>query len=603
MKCPPTRRHIVSILVMLYGFLALSSLSAQGFPPQTEFKLDSVNVGLAGIRIDSKIHTSSAGDLAQVAYFVSARPYREISIIVVPFGFKPGAEVVPVAAPGATGDYEEALRAFRESQGGIAQYAPVVKIFGRKTVGMSHLVSLPIDGPKPKLVSITEWVAEAGDRMWILRVSQEVSDLEAGEKAGDALADLTLTADRTLRNRSTLDTRSRARIAPAAPGTEGGLPSKAVGDLPLPAWWNGSDCDNNHFQAVSGQSSFRLGGVYRGVPACGPRPLAGGADVVASFPGVDQYEWECVELAKRYLYLAYGIDAYSANGKDMVQNYPGTLLQKVSNGTPGSAPQAGDVLSYGPATTYGHTSVVASSSVPSSGTCTGCIQVIEQNNSASGQATLSISNWTVTGGPYPVSGWLHYPAAVPSTPGSPSPGSSGSPGPVLSSATAQLSWGSSSGATYYSLGVRDLTTNALVVDTTTTGTSYAAALSPGRPYRWNVAACNATGCSSYTTPLYFQTPSSVPVMPGSTSPGSTTSPGPVLASATVQLSWGSSSGATYYSLGVRDLTTNALVVDTTTSGTSYTAALSPGRPYRWNVAACNATGCSSYTTPLYFQTP
>ena len=49
----------------------------------------------------------------------------------------------------------------------------------------------------------------------------------------------------------------------------------------------------------------------------------------------------------------------------------------------------------------------------------------------------------------------------------------------------------SDGATYYSLGVRDLTTTALVVDSTTTGTSYAAALSPGRSYRWNVAACNA----------------------------------------------------------------------------------------------------------------
>src|SRR6476661_2091989 len=144
MEYPPTLRHIVSILVMLYGFLALSSLSAQGLPPGVKFKLDSVNVGLAGIPIDSKFHTSSAGDLAQVADSVSARPYREISIIAVPFGVKPGAEAVPVAAPGATGDYEETLRAFRESQGGIPQYAPVVKIFGRKTTGMSHLVSLPV---------------------------------------------------------------------------------------------------------------------------------------------------------------------------------------------------------------------------------------------------------------------------------------------------------------------------------------------------------------------------------------------------------------------------------------------------------------------------
>jgi hypothetical protein len=35
-------------------------------------------------------------------------------------------------------------------------------------------------------------------------------------------------------------------------------------------------------------------------------------------------------------------------------------------------------------------------------------------------------------------------------------------------------------------------------------------LAAGGQYRWNVAACNASGCSSYTTPLYFQTPGTVP---------------------------------------------------------------------------------------------
>jgi hypothetical protein len=54
---------------------------------------------------------------------------------------------------------------------------------------------------------------------------------------------------------------------------------------------------------------------------------------------------------------------------------------------------------------------------------------------------------------------------------------------------------------------------------------------------------------------------------------------------------------------VRDMISNQLVVDTTTSGTFYVAGLSAGRRYRWNVAACNSAGCSSFTTPLYFQTP
>ena len=56
-------------------------------------------------------------------------------------------------------------------------------------------------------------------------------------------------------------------------------------------------------------------------------------------------------------------------------------------------------------------------------------------------------------------------------------------------------------------------------------------------------------------------------------------------------------------MGIRDLAAGTLVVDTQTSGTSYTASLSAGKTYRWNVAAGNASGLSAYTVPLYFQTP
>ncbi|MEK6371190.1 MAG: fibronectin type III domain-containing protein, partial [Acidobacteriota bacterium] len=252
-----------------------------------------------------------------------------------------------------------------------------------------------------------------------------------------------------------------------------------------------------------------------------------------------------------------------------------------------------------------------------------------------------------------------------------------------------------------------MNTNVLVVDTTTSNTSYTASLGAGTPYRWNVAACNSTGCSSYTTVLYFQTPVTaslpsapqnlsaspgngqvglgwnapasnggasitsyrvfrgtnssntlivtsggcaslgavlgctdtgltngqsyyyivsavnsagqgppsngatatptapvtVPATPLNPSPGSTSSPGPMQGSTSVALSWSASNTATYYSLGVRDMNTNGLVVDTTTANTSYTASLSANTPYRWNVAACNSAGCSSFTTVLYFQTP
>jgi uncharacterized protein YegP (UPF0339 family) len=194
---------------------------------------------------------------------------------------------------------------------------------------------------------------------------------------------------------------------------------------------------------------------------------------------------------------------------------------------------------------------------------------------------------------------------IPGSPTNTSPGTTTGPGPTQSSSTVGMSWSASSGATYYSLGVRDLTSNVLVVDTTTSSTSYSAGLTSGRQYRWNVAACNSAGCSSFTTDLYFQTPSSItiPAMPTGTSPGTTSGPGPTQSGSTVSVSWSASSGATYYSLGVRNMSTNVLVINTTTTSTSYSASLTSGGQFRWNVAACNTAGCSSFTTDLYFQTP
>jgi hypothetical protein len=94
----------------------------------------------------------------------------------------------------------------------------------------------------------------------------------------------------------------------------------------------------------------------------------------------------------------------------------------------------------------------------------------------------------------------------------------------------------------------------------------------------------------------------VPATPTNPNPGSLSSPGPTIPSNTVTLSWNASTGATYYGLGVRDIASGVLVVSTNVKGISYVASLSAGKQYRWNVAACNNAGCSSYTTVLYFRT-
>jgi hypothetical protein len=202
------------------------------------------------------------------------------------------------------------------------------------------------------------------------------------------------------------------------------------------------------------------------------------------------------------------------------------------------------------------------------------------------------------------------PPVAPSVPTGASPGSTSSPGPTQSGAQVTLRWNAVSGATNYDLGVRDMSTNALVIDQRVSGTSFNFSMQQGRTYKWNVAACSDAGCSGFTTPLYFSAsapaaaappPPVAPSVPTGASPGSTSTPGPTQSGSQTTLRWNAVSGATNYDLGVRDMSTNALVIDQRVSGTSFNFSMQPGRTYKWNVAACNAAGCSTFTTPLYFR--
>src|SRR5206468_819098 len=158
------------------------------------------------------------------------------------------------------------------------------------------------------------------------------------------------------------------------------------------------------------------------------------------------------------------------------------------------------------------------------------------------------------------------------TPTNPSPGSTSSPGPTTSSNSVTLSWSASSSATSYGLGVRDIASGVLVVDTNVSGTSYTASLSAYKQYSCSVNACNTADFSSYTALLPFPTPTPYTALVRSTptnpSPGSTSSPGPTTSSNSVTLSWSASSSATSYGLGVRDIASGILVVDTNVNGTS-----------------------------------
>jgi hypothetical protein len=204
-----------------------------------------------------------------------------------------------------------------------------------------------------------------------------------------------------------------ARVTQLAPASETltlNLPT--AGAISAPAWWNGQNCD-----AGTDSASHPLGAEWNGLVACGPRPAHDGFnDVTAHFfaGSYGVYEWECVELSLRWLYLAYGVPPYAANGGTIWSNYSPSMgggLQQIANGS-GVAPVPGDVVSWpgfnnGP----GHTAVVTDATVDGSGN--GSIKVMEENGTIDGWDTYPVTNWVVGGGAYlpNAAGWLHKPSS------------------------------------------------------------------------------------------------------------------------------------------------------------------------------------------------
>ena len=188
------------------------------------------------------------------------------------------------------------------------------------------------------------------------------------------------------------------------------VPVNASADPPpvrYPPWWSGP-CDDGHYPG-----SFTLSS-WDGLTACGPGPNRGGYDAsVEFFPGAwGEFEWECVELSMRWLYLEYGVRPYPADGAGVVWNYScadGGDLDKVANdGT--SAPWPGDVLSMGSEWAEGHTAVVTGVNLSHG---YGTITILEQNmDGGNGTNTLGVfKNYVEPDYGMTVTGWLQ--AATP----------------------------------------------------------------------------------------------------------------------------------------------------------------------------------------------
>ena len=114
----------------------------------------------------------------------------------------------------------------------------------------------------------------------------------------------------------------------------------------------------------------------------------------------------------RFMNLVYGVTPYGANGNQVVSNYKtsyGGNLVAVTNGTPGAAPQPGDVMSFdNPNSQFGHAAVVTYAQVDANGN--GKVALMSQNDTTDGWRKLTVIAWQVQGfGNYIPTAWLHDP--------------------------------------------------------------------------------------------------------------------------------------------------------------------------------------------------
>lgn len=121
---------------------------------------------------------------------------------------------------------------------------------------------------------------------------------------------------------------------------------------------------------------------------------------------------------------------------------------------------------------------------------------------------------------------------------------------------------------------------------------------------------SAAGESSISTSLYFQVPTPITDPPTANSPGTSSAPGPPLATLTPTFNWNPLNAASGYGLYIFDITSSTFLFQNVGGqkvGTSYMLPngylTNNGHAYRWYMTSFSAAGESASGPSLYFQAP
>lgn len=164
-----------------------------------------------------------------------------------------------------------------------------------------------------------------------------------------------------------------------------------------------------------------------------------------------------------------------------------------------------------------------------------------------------------------------------------------------------FTWTGSSGATGYELQVSTSISfsSTVLKQRNIVTTSYAASgLSYYTTYYWRVRACDAAGCSAWSSVSSFTTLLAVPAL---VAPAN----GATDVTHTPAFSWGSVAGATTYSLQIStssSFSSTEYLQSNITSTTLYIYAgvVNYYTTYYWRVKACNSGGCGAWSSPFNF---